>query len=377
MRQLLDASWHPHDHHNGINNEGVYSRRASYWHSANSQCVTSEANWQRRRRGSALLHQQQQQQQQQTHPDGPELLKCHFYGIWASWDRQHLQQLKMCEKFLEFLFHNFLIIYRQICLKITITRRSHHTTTHHYRWQSRLDQHDVTYLSIIQGHDANNLAINSSVIAGSCFTEPLAGTTAGVPVNPGQCRHHQQHHQQQLRQRQKQQQQQSTMSSCRSHGTEEDWRRHYAALQLHQQQLIGFCCPFWASSSRKIHIQPDEQLRRRHQLRPYWPIWQATPWPRRRSQVYMGAPAVLLLMATSHLMLISGVSNPYSASLPPLPWPGQRQQQIHQQREEEEELQRQQRWTATATTTNNWRPSHGDWQRRVHRKAVRTRRHQD
>ncbi|KAL7725163.1 hypothetical protein ACLKA6_017320 [Drosophila palustris] len=250
------------------------------------------------------------------------------------------------------------------------------TSIKNYFFRPRFFIHDVTYLSIIQGHDANNLAINSSVIAGSCFTEPLAGTTAGVPVNPGQC-HHQQH-QQQLRQRQKQQQ--STISSCRSHGTEEAWRRHYAALQLHQHhgqasvmQLIGFCCPSWASSSRKIHIQPDEQLRRRHQLRPYWPIWQATPWPRRRSQVYMGAPAVLLLMATSHLMLISGVSNPYSASLPPLPWPGQRQQQIHQR--EEEELQRQQRWTAT--TTNNWRPSHGDWQRRVHRKAVRTRRHQD
>ncbi|KAL7726409.1 hypothetical protein ACLKA6_004549 [Drosophila palustris] len=89
---------------------------------------------------------------------------------------------------------------------------------------------------------------------------------------------------------------------------------------LSMRQLNGFCCPSWATGSHQHppdHHQLEQKQRQRQQKRqqqqhqrrrPVWPIHAQSLWPQRQSQMHMGASAVLLLSATTHLMLSWGIS---------------------------------------------------------------------
>ncbi|KAL7725644.1 hypothetical protein ACLKA6_005703 [Drosophila palustris] len=80
---------------------------------------------------------------------------------------------------------------------------------------------------------------------------------------------------------------------------------------LSMRQLHGFCCPSWASGSHQHQLEQKQRQRQQQQQqhqrrRPVWPIHAQSLWPQRQSQMHMGASAVLLLSATTHLMLIWG-----------------------------------------------------------------------
>ncbi|KAL7724553.1 hypothetical protein ACLKA6_012865 [Drosophila palustris] len=121
-----------------------------------------------------------------------------------------------------------------------------------------------------------------------------------------------------------------TVSNCHYHGKSEALRRRRRHPSPHGQasmrQLNGFCCPLRASGSRRYQLQPAQQHQRRQQQRSNWPFYTPSLWQQRQPQMQMGASVALLLLATTLLMLNWGISTPYLATLPPLPWPWQRQQ---------------------------------------------------
>ena len=142
------------------------------------------------------------------------------------------------------------------------------------------------------------------------------------------------------------------------------WRHHYGSQsksaflmlpeghrhRLKQQTQPSKCsiCPTWAFVRHSIMKQKC---------------------PQRHLQAHMGALVSLLLLATSIFTPIGGESTPAATLVQPPPRPGQRQQQqIHQKQYlYHHTLQ-------MAHSTMLWRPSHGDWQHRQHRKAKKTRR---
>ncbi|KAL7725429.1 hypothetical protein ACLKA6_002025 [Drosophila palustris] len=228
-----------------------------------------------------------------------------------------------------------------------------------------------------------------------------------------QQQHQHQRQQQRLRRRrrrQQQRQQQAKNPNCHPYGIGDaaSWRHIDAQLHPHpvgqqvSMQLNGSSCPSWAACCQIQNPLLDEQRHQPHQQqqrhqqqlkqqqqqqnRPPWPIPYPMPtslWPQRQSRVHMGALAVLLLLAITHLMPTMGVSTTInSASNPHLPYPWQRhhqrqrqQQQQHQQAAvaEEEEEAEQRRWTtAAAAAAAVWRPSHGNWRQLAHRKTKKT-----
>ncbi|KAL7724247.1 hypothetical protein ACLKA6_004618 [Drosophila palustris] len=147
-----------------------------------------------------------------------------------------------------------------------------------------------------------------------------------------------------------------------------DLRQRLTGVKLHltthgqasMSRLSGLACPSLATRSRPLNISWTKQHRCWQPHRPLWPILKSSLWPQRQSQVHMEALAVLLLLATTHLMSCRGISTTISAAIPPLPSPWQRQQD----EEEEEDEDKQHRWMASV-----WHPSHGN----SHGKPVRTR----
>ncbi|KAL7724563.1 hypothetical protein ACLKA6_012874 [Drosophila palustris] len=160
----------------------------------------------------------------------------------------------------------------------------------------------------------------------------------------------------------------STKSNCHLGGNSEAWRltlgtSWHPSSHGRMRQLHGFCCPSWATGSHQHHHPPEQKQRQRQQQqhqrrRPDWPIHAQSLWPQRQSQMHMGASAVLLLLATTHLMHIWGISTSQSATImPPLPWPWQRQQQQqhkhkHNHQLEEEEQQQQRRGISSRWSTD-------------------------
>ncbi|KAL7726415.1 hypothetical protein ACLKA6_004555 [Drosophila palustris] len=139
-----------------------------------------------------------------------------------------------------------------------------------------------------------------------------------------------------------------TVSNCHYHGKSEALRRRRRHPSPHGQasmrQLNGFCCPLRASGSRRYHLQPAQQHQcRQQQQRSNWPFYTPSLWQQRQPQMQMGASVALLLLATTLLMLTWGISTPYLATLPPLPWPWQGQQQQHKHKRKHEEEEQQQR----------------------------------
>ncbi|KAM8701620.1 hypothetical protein ACLKA7_004905 [Drosophila subpalustris] len=427
-----NGNYNGDDYEDDFNCDGVLMQQqaSSYWNPFNSHNVTKRDWWQRQRRGKPY----HMQRYLHNHA-GAAACRSHGTGL------QHANKMPENSK----KWHtNTLPAYGPLLATCPSTNTGEQpsaaaaaaasavaaaaaevaaaaattTTTTAAAAEAAIPAMAISLLSLWQlGHTRASASASAAAAAGSA---DAAAGSASATAAAAAARHQQQLKQQRLRRRRRRQQkqrQQAKNLNCHPYGIGDaaSWRHIDAQLHPHpvgqqvSMQLNGSSCPSWAAccqiqnplldeqrhqsqhqQQQRHHQQLKQQQQQLKQKRPPWPIPYPMPtslWPQRQSRVHMGALAVLLLLAITHLMPTMGVSTTInSASNPHLPYPWQRHHQQQQQQHElqqqqhqqaavaEEEEAEQRRWTsaAAAAAAAVWRPSHGNWRQLAHRKTKKT-----